>query len=144
MRITFVCLGNICRSPMAEFIAKDIAVKNSLNILFDSCGTSSYHLGEDMHSSTKKILLSNNIECNNFHSKPITKEIFNSSDYVLVMDDSNYKDIINKFGNHGKIKKIIDFCDYEYYEVPDPWYTGNFNETYKILKNAINNFLKTI
>ncbi|WPL36932.1 arsenate reductase/protein-tyrosine-phosphatase family protein [Malacoplasma iowae] len=94
MKITFVCLGNICRSPMAEFICKDLIVnkyKNN-NITVDSAGTSGYHDGEYMHQKTANILQKNNINNKPFVSKKITSNLVNESDYVFAMDNSNYQD----------------------------------------------------
>lgn len=128
MKITFVCLGNICRSPMAEFIAKNIINQKGLkNFIIDSCGTSGYHDGEGMHPGTKKILNKYSIPSNGFISKKITNQIFDSSDFVVVMDNSNYNNIVNMFGDN---KKIIKICKYSnnYSQVPDPWYTNNFQE----------------
>ncbi|KFB07903.1 low molecular weight phosphatase family protein, partial [Malacoplasma iowae DK-CPA] len=94
VKITFVCLGNICRSPMAEFICKDLIVnkyKNN-NITVDSAGTSGYHDGEYMHQKTANILQKNNINNKPFVSKKITSNLVNESDYVFAMDNSNYQD----------------------------------------------------
>ncbi len=145
MKIIFVCLGNICRSPMAEMIAKDFIKKYKINnLIVDSCGTTNYHEGENMHYSTKQTLLKNKINIDNFTSKPISKINIDDYDYILVMDNQNYQDVIKKLfdNNKIKIKKIIEYSDFDYSEVPDPWYTNNFDETYKILSNAILNFLK--
>ncbi len=138
----FVCLGNICRSPMAEFVCKDILNKHHIkNIEVTSSGTAGYHDGEDMHSGTKTLLSSKHIDCNGFVSKRITKQLFDNSSFVIVMDNSNYQNVINMFGSHPKIIKMCDYCDLGYNQVPDPWYTGNFEEVYEILNNAITNFL---
>lgn len=119
--LNFVCLGNICRSPMAEFICKKIVQERQLkNIIVTSSGTSGYHDGEDMHVGTKKLLTSLNIPCQGFVSKRITKDLFSQSTYVIVMDNSNYRNIINIFGTNQKIIKICDYCTINYSEVPDP------------------------
>lgn len=147
MKITFVCLGNICRSPMAEFICKKMVNDAGLTKDFSitSAGTSGYHDGEFMHSGTSKILSQHQISHNDFESKKINKNLFNESDLVLVMDDSNFEDVKNKFGNSEKIKKITDYCtDKSITYVPDPWYTNNFQQVYDILTDAITNLLKEI
>ncbi len=146
MKIAFICLGNICRSPMAEFIAKDYVKKNNLiNIDITSAGTAGYHDGEDMHRKTKSLLISKNIDCTGFVSKKISKTLFENSDVIFVMDDSNYEDVINEFGENPKIKKITDYCTNKNIKyVPDPWYTNNFDEVYSILSDAILNFFESI
>lgn len=145
MKITFVCLGNICRSPMAQYLAIDYLVNNNIkNIEVDSCGTSSYHQGEFMHIGTDKLLTKLNINHHDFKSKPINKKIFDESDYIFVMDDSNFEDVVNKFGNNKKIKKITDYCSLGYSKVPDPWYDNNFDLVYLILIDSIANFFKQL
>ena len=145
MKITFVCLGNICRSPMAEYLAKNYLKNNKItNIKIDSCGIANYHEGNFMHRGTDRILTKLGIDHFDFKSKPITTKIFNDSDYVLVMDNSNLNDLIRKFGNSSKIMKITNFCTLNYTEVPDPYYTNNFEQTYEILINCISNFFDEI
>lgn len=147
MNIIFVCLGNICRSPMAEYICKDL-LKNKykkLNINVDSAGTFGYHDGEDMHKSTKNKLIENNIKNINFISKKITQKLFNENDMIFVMDKSNYENIVKVFGNSNKVVFITDYLVNQKYDyVPDPWYTNNFDETFSILSESIDNFLNSL
>lgn len=107
---------------MAEFIAKDIVKNKQLsNIKIDSCGTGGYHNGEDMHHGTKSLLKSKSIYCEGFISKQINNKLVNDSDYILVMDDKNYNDVIKKFPESiDKIFKITDFSNNKYNYVPDP------------------------
>lgn len=128
---------------MAEFIAKDIINKNVFknNFIFSSAGLHNYHEGDSMHMGTYKKLKEMNIECENFVSKPINKKMFDEFDLIYVMDNSNYEEIVRKFGNNVKVKKICNYSTLGYLEVPDPWYTNDFDETYKILFNAIQNLI---
>lgn len=147
IKIVFICLGNICRSPMAEFIMKDIVQKANLGHLFSisSAGTSGYHDGEDMHHKTKALLKSKNIKACDFCSQKLTQKICDENDYIFVMDDSNFKEVIKNFPQHKhKIQKITNYTpNLAYTKVPDPWYSGNFDETYLILSNAcLNLFYK--
>lgn len=145
MYIVFVCLGNICRSPMAEYLAKQyLNLKNIKNITIESYGTANYHEGSFMHEGTDMILTNLNIYHDNFKSKQINKKVFDNADYIIVMDNSNYQNIINKFGKSDKIFKLTNYCTLGYDEVPDPWYTTNFKLTYEIINNSIENFFKTI
>lgn len=147
-KITFVCLGNICRSPMAEFIMKDLVKKANLeqDFFITSAGTSGEHNGENMHYGTKNKLNSLNIEHKNFASKKLTQTLCNESDFLITMDNSNYKNVLKSYKNvENKTLKIIDFApNLGYNEVPDPWYSGNFDETYTILSKACENLLKQL
>lgn len=144
MNILFVCLGNICRSPMAEYIAKNIIKENNIkNVYIKSCGLHNYHEGEDMHKQTRKILEKNNIKIDQFNSKKINNDLYDWSDYILVMDDSNVNQLLNMFNENNKIQKITDYSyKLNYQNVPDPWYTNNFELVFNILNDAIYNFFK--
>ncbi|MCV3445820.1 low molecular weight phosphotyrosine protein phosphatase [Campylobacter lari] len=147
IKIVFVCLGNICRSPMAEFIMKDLVSKANLNDKFTICsaGTSGYHDGEDMHYKTKSLLKDKDIISEPFYSRKLTEKICKENDYIIVMDNTNFKDVIKNFPDFKhKIQKITSYAlELGYDEVPDPWYSGNFNETYYILSKACANLLNS-
>lgn len=147
MKVIFVCLGNICRSPMAEFICKDL-LKNKyhqIQLTVDSAGTSGWNDGKGVHKGTFLKLKENNIDCKGFVSKKLTQKLFDENDIVFVMDNSNYYDVISEFENKNKVIKITDYLtNNKYNEVPDPWYTHNFDETFMILNEAINNFLNSL
>lgn len=120
--ILFVCLGNICRSPMAEFICKNLLKEKKLEneFIVESAGLHSFHEGENMHKGTQLVLNKHKIEFFGFKSKPITKDMFNSFDYIFVMDNDNYRDITSRFGINNKVQKICKFSSIGYDEVPDP------------------------
>ena len=135
-KILFVCLGNICRSPMAEYILRDMAQKRGIAVNVASAGTSGWHDGEYMHCGTAEILDGLSIESRDFRSRKIPADALQYYDYVIVMDDSNLRDVEKLFGRQPeKIFKITDLlpASSRYDHVPDPWYTGNFNETRAIL-----------
>lgn len=147
-KIVFICLGNICRSPMAEFIMKDLVEKEALNQQFHiiSAGTSGYHDGEDMHQKTRAMLNSKNIKIDHFTSKKLTKDMCKNYDKLIVMDDKNLQYIKKEFKNFKhKINKITDYIpELGYKEIPDPWYSGDFDETYFLLSNACKNLLNSL
>ena len=136
-RILFVCLGNICRSPMAEYVLRHQAAERGLSHLVEtaSAGTSGWHDGEGMHRGTKAELKAHGIAADGFSSRKIRREDPAHYDLIIAMDDDNLAELEQRFGRHpGKIFKITDLLpDSGYSHVPDPWYTGNFNETRRIL-----------
>ncbi len=134
--ILFVCLGNICRSPMAEYIFRDVAAKRGIQAACKSAGTSGWHDGEFMHCGTGDILDGLNIDSGDFVRSKVRANCMQVYDYVLVMDDNNLRDMQKQFGqNPQKLFKITDLLPEHspYDHVPDPWYTGNFVETREIL-----------
>lgn len=147
-KIVFVCLGNICRSPMAEFVMKDLVKKANIEnkICITSAGTSGEHNGEGMHYGTKNKLSSLNIEHKGFISKKLTQNLCDESDFLITMDDSNFKNVIKNFAQtERKVLKMTDFAPHlGYKEVPDPWYSGNFDETYTIISQACKNLLEKL
>lgn len=96
-----------------------------------------------MHFGTKTKLQSLNIEHQNFKSKKLTQKLCDESDFLITMDNSNFDNVLKKFNNtQNKLLKMTDFAsDLGYDEVPDPWYSGNFDETYKIISLACKNLL---
>lgn len=138
-KIQFICLGNICRSPMAEYLFKQIANERGLNIHIDSAGTSGWHDGEFMHVNTAKILHQKGIDTSDFVSRRVSDHALKDYDYLIVMDDNNLHDMFKRFGKHPKkIFKITELLPTSspYDHVPDPWYTGNFVETCQILSEC--------
>lgn len=132
-KILFVCHGNICRSPMAEFILKYMIKKDGLEKTFEveSAATSSEETGNGVYPPAKKILAEHNISCAGKTARKITKEDYEKYDLIIGMDSENIYNM-NRVWNDSKhkIKHIlIDFAKVNR-DVADPWYTGNFQQTY--------------
>lgn len=141
MKILFVCLGNICRSPMAEAILKDMVKKEQLNIEVYSAGTSGYHNGEKAHVGTLNELKKHEISTEGLISSQLKKEDGQIYDYIIAMDDQNLKDIHKILNNiHPKciVRKLLNK------NVPDPWYDNNFEQTYKLCYEGCTKLLKEI
>lgn len=133
IKIIFICHGNICRSPMAEFIMKDLVNKKGLSNNFHiiSKATSNEEEGNHIHPGTRNILIREHIYFDsNKTASQLKKEDYNNYDLFIVMDDYNLQDTIKILNNHNKVLKLLDR------NIIDPWYTGDFDITYKDIKEG--------
>jgi protein-tyrosine phosphatase len=133
IKILFVCHGNICRSPMAEFVMKDMARKAGLEDKFviESRAARRDELGNDTHYGTKAKLRQMEIPFAKRKATLLSKTDYAVYDYLIAMDTENVRDMLRLFGGDPgrKIFLLLDFAG-ETREVADPWYTGNFDETF--------------
>lgn len=130
-KILFVCYGNICRSPMAEFIMKDLVSKKgeSNNFYIESAATSAEELGNPVYPPAKRILNSIGINCDGKFARRITKGDYEKFDYIIGMDEMNRRALKSFFNDvDNKISILLDFTDRKG-EVADPWWTRDFNAT---------------
>lgn len=146
-RVLMVCLGNICRSPLAEGILKSKV--NSDSIFVDSAGTAAYHVGELPDERSIAIAKSYNIDIKDQRARQFKVEDFRFFDKILVMDKSNYDDVLKLAQNESdrsKVQLILDYLDGVEKEVPDPYYGGlnGFENVYQMLDKSCNTFLKSI
>lgn len=142
MKILMVCLGNICRSPLAEGILQKKSDKAGLNWQVDSAGTANYHAGEAPHHLSQKVAKMNGIDIGKQACRQFKKTDFEAFDRIYVMDKSNYQDVKRLAGDYFDARKI-DLILNELYpgenrEVPDPWYGGiqDFKEVFIMLDKA--------
>lgn len=133
IKILFVCLGNICRSPMAEFVFKDMVKKRGLSDLFviSSAATSSEETGNPVHPGTRKKLKQYNISVDGKRAVRLTEKDYQKYDYIVGMEQANIRNMIRIMGEDSdkKVFKLLDFSDNPR-DIADPWYTGNFDRTY--------------
>lgn len=123
-----VCLGNICRSPLAEGILKKHCKKNNLNWIIDSAGTAGYHVGCAPHHLSQKIALQNGIDISTQQCRKFLREDIIKYDRIYVMDSENYnevKKICDNDWNENKVDFLLNaIYKNENRNVPDPWYGG--------------------
>ncbi len=139
-KVMFICHGNICRSTMAEMMFKHMVKDSKEEWIIDSSGTSTEEIGNDIHPKTKQILTQYGIPFTKRRAKQITKEEFDSFDYLICMDRKNMHNCISMFNDSPKIKRILDYCSLNR-DVKDPWYTDNYQETYDDLILGLEAFL---
>lgn len=129
----FVCLGNICRSPMAEFVFKKMLADKGLQKEFFVCSsaTSTEEIGNPVYPPARRELLKHSISCEGKRAVQLKKSDYDTYDYFICMDDSNVRNILRIFGDDkdNKVSKLLQWADSEK-SVADPWYTGNFEVTY--------------
>lgn len=132
-KILFVCHGNICRSPMAEFVMKDIVRNAGLEHEFDiaSAATSREEIGNPVYPPTKRILKEHGISCDGKTSRQITINDYNYYDYIVAMDQNNLRNLKKIIGDdpQKKVSLLMDYTNRPA-DVADPWYTGDFNTTW--------------
>lgn len=135
--IVFVCYGNICRSPMAEMIFKDIIYKNSKRYMLScvSRATSMEELGNDIYPQAKKKLIKEGITCESHKAMQIKKEDYELYDLIIVMEERNKRDVIKIVGPdvENKIHLLLEYTDNKNKDIDDPWYTGDFDTTYDLI-----------
>lgn len=140
VRVLFVCLGNICRSPMAEGVFQHLVDEAGLSdaIIVDSAGTSGWHVGEAAHRGTRAVLQQHGIAYTG-RARQFRREDFAQFDYILAMDDANLADLLGMLPKNSSatVKRLLDFADdVRDKEVPDPYYDGRFEYVYTLVEKG--------
>ena len=134
VKILFVCHGNICRSPMAEFVMKDLAGKAGAGERFviDSAATSTEEIGNPVYPSARRKLAEHGISCEGKTARQMTRLDYARYDHLIGMDESNLCDILRLVGGdpQHKISLLMAHTDHPR-EVADPWFTGDFEATWQ-------------
>ena len=146
-RVLFICHGNICRSPMAEFMFKDMVKKRNIadDFYIESKAVSQEEIGNDIYPPAKRKLREKGIEFSSHQASQIRREDFSNYDYILVMDSSNLRYLsyleMEKYYKNDQVFKLMHFTSSNK-DVADPWYTGDFERTYLDILEGLKGFLQ--
>ena len=147
IRVLFVCHGNICRSPMAEFILKDLVKKAGLEDQFQiaSAATSTEELGNPVYPPARRMMAAHGIDCTGKTARQLRKADYAQYDYLIGMDQANFRNMQRMCGGDpdGKIHLLLDFTDRPG-QVADPWYTGDFQATWEDVLEGCEGLLRHI
>lgn len=142
MKMLMVCLGNICRSPLAEGILRHQAQSHGLNWEVDSAGTGNWHVNEPPHHLSIKVASMNGIDISTQRARQFCKEDFERFDKIWVMDNSNYAEVKRMAGSYWQEEKIDLLLNalhpQQNQEVPDPWYgtEAGYHDVFALIQNA--------
>lgn len=147
IKVLFICYGNICRSPMAEFVLRDMVEKQGLADRFEiaSAATSREEIGNPVHHGTVRKLKHYGISTAGKRAVQIKKSDYENYDYILGMETFNIKGILRIVGEdtENKVFRLLDFSERPR-DIADPWYTGNFDLTYEDVVEGCEGFLKYV
>lgn len=144
-RILFVCLGNICRSPLAHGVAEKIVTSKKLSFLIDSAGTSDWHQGEAPCENSIEIAGQYDIDITQQRSRPVTKEDISRFNYVIALDHQNKTDL-EAFG-FEQVYLLGDYGDFHGEDVPDPYFFPGFegfDKVYNMIALCVEDFLERV
>ena len=146
MKILFVCHGNICRSPMAEFVMKDMLAKVGVDdVVIESAALHTDEIGNDIHYGAKRELMKHGIPCSRRRAWLLSSQKLHEYDLVVGMDGANMRDLRRMAGSAdvSKLRRLLDFAGIDR-DVADPWYTGDFEATYADVVAGCSALLETL
>ena len=146
-RILFVCYGNICRSPMAEFVMKDLVKKAGREWEFEiaSAATSTEEIGNPVYPPARRKLAEHGISCAGKTARQLRRDDYGAWDYLVGMDSANLRNMRRICGGdpEGKISLLLDYTNRSG-DVADPWYTGDFEATWRDVQAGCRGLLKAL
>ena len=147
VKVLFICHGNICRSTMAEYVMKHLVKEAGREgeFFIDSAATSTEEIGNGVHHGTRRKLAQVGIPCGDHLARQVTWKDYESFDYIIGMDNANIRNLNRMLKNDpdGKISMMLDYTGRPG-EVADPWYTGDFEETYRDVLEGCQGLLKKL
>ena len=147
IRVLFVCHGNICRSPMAEFVMKDLVKKAGLEGKFhiESAATSTEEIGNSVYPPARRKLSEHGIDCTGKTARQLTRADYNRFDLLIGLDRANLRNMIRICGGDpdGKIHLLLDYSDHPD-DIADPWYTGDFEGTWRDVSEGCRGLLREV
>ena len=147
IKLLFVCHGNICRSPMAEFVMKDMVNKAGLADQFEiaSAATSTEEIGNGVYPPARRKLAEHGLRCDGKRARQMTRAYYQKYDLLIGMDNWNIRNMMRICGGdrEGKIRMLLDYTGHSR-SVADPWYTGDFDETWDDVNEGCRALLKAL
>lgn len=150
VRVLFVCLGNICRSPTAEGVFRELLAREALEsrVHIDSAGTAAYHVGSPPDQRAREAALRRGIDLSDIRGRRAEPQDFEKFDYILAMDRENHANLLAIAGEHGhKVRLFMEYSDrFEESEVPDPYYGGpnGFERVLDMIEDAAEGLLREL
>lgn len=146
IKILFVCHGNICRSVMAEMVLRHMADRSGrTDVIVDSCATSTEEIGNDIYPPAKRCLSSHDVPFTRHAARQITRRDFETYDHIYCMDHNNLRNIRRQLGNayadSEKLQLLMTLTGSDR-DVADPWYTGDFEATYRDVVEGCEQIMK--
>ena len=147
VKVLFVCHGNICRSPMAEFVMKKLVADQGMADRFEiaSAATSTEEIGNGVYPPVRRLLAAHGMDCFEKTARQLTKADYQKFDLLVGMDNANFRNMNRICGGdpEGKIHLLMEYTD-RHGEVADPWYTGDFEATWRDVNEGCRGILKAI
>lgn len=144
IKVLFVCHGSICRSPMAEYLFKDMVRKAGLQdkFLIASAATSTEEIGSDINPPARRMLEQNGIPCGRHCARQVRRSDYDGSDYILIMDERNRGNIMRIFGNDpdNKVRALLSYTEHPR-DISDPWYTHDYRKAFDDIAEGCTAFL---
>ena len=147
IKVLFICHGNICRSPMAEYIMKDLVAKAGLEWKYEiaSAATSTEELGNPVYPPARRELAAHGLSCKGHSARQITRRDYDDWDYLIAMERYNIRNMRRFFPDdpQGKISLLMQHAGRDE-DIEDPWYSGNFSSVYRQVEEGCRALLKEL